>query len=63
VTPAGIEATQRTNGKESFTFILNHNDFEVEIRLAGGPFIDLLSGRQVSGTIKLPPKGVNVLAG
>jgi len=63
VTPPGVEATQRTNGKESFTFILNHNDFEVEIKLAGGPFIELLSGSQVSGTIKLPPKGVNILTG
>jgi beta-galactosidase len=58
--PAGVEVTQRWQGEEPFTFVLNHNPHEVTVAL-DGPRRDLLSGR-TAASFALGARDVMVLA-
>ena len=59
--PAGVEATRRTKGGQSFLFVLNHNDTAVRIDFGARHLTDLLAGGQVGGSVELLAKGVLVL--
>ncbi len=62
-TPAGVEVTQRVKEGKTFTFVLNHNDSDVQIDLGKEKRMDLLTERQLSGTVELERKGVLILEG
>ncbi|HET9915038.1 MAG TPA: beta-galactosidase, partial [Anaerolineales bacterium] len=59
-TPAGVEVTQRVNGKSGWLFLLNHSNEKVTV-----PFeengLDLLTGAQVNGTVELEPTDVAIV--
>ena len=59
--PAGVEATRRVKGSDSFLFVLNHNDTAVQVDFGAGPLTNLLGGGMVSGSVELLAKGVLVL--
>jgi beta-galactosidase len=59
--PAGVEATRRRKGGESFLFVLNHNDTAVRIDFGARHLTDLLSGGRVGRSVELLAKGVLVL--
>jgi len=58
--PEGVEALRREAGSGALLYLLNHRHAPVEIALEA-PAHDLLSGRDVSGTLTLGPQGVAVL--
>jgi beta-galactosidase len=58
--PAGIEDLQRVNGTSSWWFILNHSAAKVSISLERNGQ-DLLTGREVNGSIELDPAGVAIV--
>jgi beta-galactosidase len=60
VAPAGIEITQRCKGNKTYTLVLNHQDTEQGVALPTR-YRDLLTSRELSGTIALAPKDVLVL--
>ena len=60
--PAGVEIGRRTDGTQQFTFLLNHNDYAVEIDLPG-PVRDLLGGNVARGTLALGAFGAAILVG
>lgn len=57
---AGVEVTQRCKDNATFTFVLNHGSQPGQITLPA-PLRDLLSGRDLSGIVTLPPYGVLIL--
>lgn len=57
----GVEITRRIKGNREFTFVLNHNDFEVRIDLQGHRYQDLLSQQECQGELVLKPKDVAIL--
>lgn len=59
--PAGVELTQRFKEDRIFTFILNHNAHEVCIDIGDKAQTDLISGRSMSGEIKLASRDVAIL--
>jgi beta-galactosidase len=59
--PSGVEVTQRFKGNQEFTFILNHNDFEVRINLNRKRFLELITKQEQQGLLKLKAKDVAVL--
>ncbi|MBB6731020.1 beta-galactosidase [Cohnella zeiphila] len=59
--PAGVEATCRTKGGMSYTFLLNHNDEAVSVRMEKGGKRELLTGRELPETFELPAKGVMIV--
>jgi beta-galactosidase len=59
--PAGVEVSRRTAADRSYLFVLNHNDDDVEVELPGGTSVDLLTGREVGGSLRLGSLGVAVL--
>ena len=58
--PEGVTAQLRTDGKTRFVFLMNFNDSEKHVDLGAG-YLDLLSGRPVSETVRLEPYGVLIL--
>ena len=57
----GVEATRRKKGKDSFLFVLNHNDDAVAVDLGSRQVTDILTKKPVKGKLTLPSKGVLVL--
>jgi beta-galactosidase len=57
----GVEITQRFKEDQSFTFILNHRDEQVEINLEDGRYRELISGQEKRGRMVLPAKDVAIL--
>jgi len=58
--PQGVEATERWQGEKRLLFILNHQPIEKEITL-NTSFLDLLSGKILSGRISLGALDVMIL--
>ena len=58
--PAGIEVLQRTNGKSSFLFVLNHSNEKVIVPV-GRNGRNLLTSADITGPIELDPSGVAVI--
>ncbi|HBE77081.1 MAG TPA: beta-galactosidase [Firmicutes bacterium] len=56
----GVEITQRFKEKQTFMFVLNHRDDQVDIDLKKGRYRELISGREESGILSLPAKGVAI---
>jgi beta-galactosidase len=56
--PAGVEAVRRRAGDRSWLFLLNHTGDEHEVPAAG---VDLLTGAEVTGAIRLPAGGAAVI--
>jgi beta-galactosidase len=59
--PQGVTADVRTDGDKQWIFLLSFSRTESEIDLGSTTYLDLVSERQVSGTIKLPSYGAMVL--
>ncbi|MBO6158136.1 MAG: beta-galactosidase [Firmicutes bacterium] len=64
--PEGVEATVRSDGKQTYLFLNNFYPEPVQVSLLadGGVYYDhysLLDGSLVSGRITLPPKGIQIL--
>lgn len=59
-TPAGVEVTRRSGSGHRFTFILNHNASQVEVKLPE-PSLELLSGKTCRGSLTLAPHEVAIL--
>ncbi len=60
--PDGVEVTQREKDGKSFTFVLNHNADPVQVDLGGRSRTDLLTGRQLSGSVDLAGRGLLILS-
>lgn len=58
---AGVEITRRYKEDKEFTFVLNHNDFNVNIDLKQGKYTELITGLDKSGSMELEAKGVAIL--
>lgn len=58
--PAGIETAERVKDGNSFLFVLNHNADETMVDI-GFRQRDLLTGRDVSGKVAIPGRGVMIL--
>jgi beta-galactosidase len=58
--PADVEVLQRMNGTSSWLFILNHSTQKISVPFAGSGQ-DLLTGKQVNGSLELEPTGVAVV--
>jgi beta-galactosidase len=58
--PAGVEIARRTDGAQSYTFVLNHNDQAVEIRLPA-PARDLLAQQTHAAALALGAFGAAIL--
>lgn len=58
--PAGVERVERTNGDESWVFLLNYSDSDVYVPL-DQPGRDLLTGASVGGSIRLGPMGAAIV--
>jgi len=59
--PDGVTVQMRTDGKRDFVFILNFKNEKQKIDLGKEKFIDMLSGRDVEGVLKLEANGSAVL--
>ncbi len=60
--PDGVEVTRRFKGSSVFTFVLNHNNYPVEIPAgAAGGGVELISGSTVKDSVRLEPKGVAII--
>jgi len=57
----GVEVTQRKNGDNTLTFLLNHNADPVKVDVAPVAGRELLSGKQMSGPAELPGRGVWII--
>jgi beta-galactosidase len=58
--PDGVDAATRQKGLTSFLFLLNFNDSEKTIKLAG-KHRDLLSGTTFEGSVTVPPLDLSIL--
>ena len=58
--PEQVEVTCRTKGATDFYFLLNHGDSPATVTVGGG-FKDVLTGKDSTETITLPPFGYEVL--
>ena len=56
----GVEITERWQGDDRLLFLLNHHMRSRPIRL-NSEFIELISGKKVSGEIQLGPRDVMIL--
>jgi len=57
--PPGVCVTRRHgNGARSWLFAVNHSDRAATLPAVG---VDLITGREVTGTLELPPHGVAVI--
>ena len=59
--PEGVEITQRTDGKITYLFVLNHADSAVQIDLGSAVYQDILKMQTVTGKVMLASKDVWVL--
>lgn len=59
--PEGVEVTKRVKNGREYIFLLNHNDYEVQIKVNGDTYFDLIIGEEKRGEIKLPGKDVAIL--
>jgi beta-galactosidase len=59
--PDGVTAQVRTDGKRDYVFVLGFNREPAVIDLGARTFRDLLSGREVAGTLEVPPYTTRVL--
>lgn len=59
--PPGVEVTERRGESGHFIFVLNHNADAVGVSLGAHQGRDLLTNREVSGSLDLPAYGVSVL--
>lgn len=57
----GIEVTRRVKNNQIFTFVLNHNDYSVELGLDGKEYLEILTGKSISNSLILEQKGVAIL--
>ena len=60
--PEGVEVTVREKEDKKYIFVLNHNDFSVNIDLKGKEYLDLISLEKKSGETSIESKGVYILA-
>ena len=51
--PENVEAVVRSNERDEFLFVMNHNYEAVEITLPEGKYFDLLERKPMEGTIRL----------
>jgi beta-galactosidase len=51
--PKSVEVSQRVKGEQRYTFYLNHSDGAQDVELVA-PGVDLLTGREVAGRVKVP---------
>lgn len=58
---AGVELAQRVKEGQTYTFVLNHNSALAAIELGQTSYTDLLTSREVSGTVEIDPHGVMIL--
>ena len=58
--PQGVEMTTRSNGKMSWTYVLNHTATTQTIALQED-YADALTGKKMHGTQSLDPFGVRIL--
>ncbi len=56
----GVEVVRRTNGRQSWLFVLNHCNKKVEIPLEKSG-LDLLTQKMITGSLGLDPAGVAIL--
>ena len=56
----GVEALVRSDGESRWRFLLNHSSDDAEIALAE-PGREVLAGVDVSGSIRLRPRGVAIV--
>ncbi|WP_018752624.1 beta-galactosidase [Paenibacillus sanguinis] len=61
-TPAGVEVARRVKKDQAFLFLLNHNEEAAEVEVGSGKK-DVLAGREVSGKVTVPGRGVVILEG
>lgn len=59
--PTGVEVSVRSKDSADTLFILNHNDYAVDLDLGSTDYTDLLNGDTISGTINLPGYDVRIL--
>jgi beta-galactosidase len=60
--PSGVEVMPRVSpGGVTLLYVLNHNSFAEHLRLPGGAYRDLLSGKQLKEEAELPPYTVLIL--
>jgi len=59
--PAGVNAMTRTDGKATFTFVMNFNETTTTVGLGNTTYTDMLTGSDISGTLELPGYGAAVL--
>jgi beta-galactosidase len=58
--PGGVEMTQRSNGKQTWTFMLNYSDESVRVDLSTEG-VNLVTGDLATGFVLLEPKGVAII--
>ncbi|MDD9267485.1 beta-galactosidase [Paenibacillus sp. GCM10023248] len=58
---AGVEISERVKNKESFMFVMNHNNQPTKVELGAFKATDLLSGQFVENNVTIPAKGVLIL--
>jgi beta-galactosidase len=58
---AGVEVLRRSADGRSHVYLLNHNADPVGVPLPPGKFTDLLTGRSISGSLRLERYGVAIL--
>lgn len=57
----GVEVTQRHKADKIFTFVLNHNDYPVNVSLNGKEYKELLTAGNIRDNLVLEQKGVAIL--
>lgn len=60
-TPDGVEVAERVKNGKSFLFVLNHNAEEMTFDAGSSNQRDLLTGKDISGDVTIPPRGVMIL--
>lgn len=59
--PHGVSAQMRTDGENTFIFVMNFSGQHVTLNLTGGPYEDLLTGTATVGSLDVPAYGVAIL--
>lgn len=57
----GVEITQRNKDNYSLTFVLNHNNDEVTLKLDNKNYINILNSEAIKESLKLKPKDIAIL--
>ena len=58
--PEGVEIVRRSDGRRTWTFVLNHSDSEVEVPV-GAAGTNLRDGERVDGTVRVGPVDVAIV--